>query len=335
VYVIVGVVMYGVLWPMFGRVQSVGSLVAGGANYIVLGMCLRCWKADRVRLGRWMALGTLLPFATILTQGYLSYGLAALITIVAFVAEHRRGRTAFVVIGLALGYFTLSFYVTYMRDRAQIRDVIWGGAEATQRVDVVTKSVTDFEFFDWRNDDHLWRIDDRLNQDFLVGLAVERLKKGEVPYGMGETLEDAAMALLPRMFFPDKGVEAGSGDIVSRYTGMTFKEGTSVGVGLVFEMFANFGWSGVLIGFFVFGALLMYIDERAHDYLADGNATTFAIWYLAGVSLLQLTTGSMVDATLTIAAIIVSAKLVNTTVRAAMPALFVQPQHAVDVRGAA
>src|SRR5262249_8454756 len=120
VYVIVGVVMYGVLWPMFGRVQSLGALVAGGADYIVLGMCLRCWKAGRCRLGRWMTLAALLPFATILTQGYLSYGLAALITIVTFVAEHRRGRAAFIIIGLVLGYFTLSFYVTYMRDRTQI-----------------------------------------------------------------------------------------------------------------------------------------------------------------------------------------------------------------------
>jgi hypothetical protein len=119
------------------------------------------------------------------------------------------------------------------------------------------------------------------------------------------------MALLPRVLWPDKGVVAGSSDIVSRFTGMKFMEGTSVGVGLVMEMFVNFGTPGVWIGFGLFGALLMFVDERARACLEHGNAARFAVWYLPGSTLLQLCGGSLVDAFASAGASLVSVLLVN------------------------
>jgi len=140
---------------------------------------------------------------------------------------------------------------------------------------------------------------------------VDNLKRGLVPYGNGETVKEAFMAVLPRAFWPEKGVMAGSSDIVSRFTGMRFVEGTSVGVGLVMEMFVNFGAPGVWLGFALFGALLMVIDERARLCLEHGDATRFAVWYLPGSALLQLCGGSLVDATASAAAGVVSVLLVN------------------------
>jgi len=313
-YIVVGIVMYAVLWPRVGRIASLGALVAAGSSYIVLGICLRCWRADTMRLARWLGASASLPLVTILTQGYLSYGLAALAAVAAFVAELIKSRGRLLVVGLAIGYVTMSFYVTYMRDRAEIRDAVWNGAAADRRIDLVRSSVENFEWFDPHDPEHLWRIDQRLNQDFFVGLAVDQLRKGAVPYGDGETVKDAFIALLPRALWPDKGVSAGSSDIVSRYTGMKFMDGTSVGVGLVMEMYVNFGTPGVWIGFVVFGALLVFVDERARHHLEQSSATRFALWYLPGTALLQLCGGSLVDASASAAAGVVSVMLVNAIV---------------------
>jgi len=310
-YIIVGIIMYAFLWPRVGRIASLGALVAAGSSYIVLGICLRCWRADGPRQVRWVGASALLPMVTILTQGYLSYGLAALAAVAAFTAELIKSRTKLLLAGLAISYVTMSFYVTYMRDRTEIRDVVWSGAAANRRIDLVGGSVQNFEWFDPRNEYHLERIDDRLNQDFFVGMAVDRLRRGLVPYGNGETVKEAFMAVLPRALWPDKGVIAGSSDIVSRFTGMRFVEGTSVGVGLVMEMFVNFGAPGVWLGFALFGALLMLIDERARLCLEHGDATRFAVWYLPGSALLQLCGGSLVDATASAGAGVVSVLLVN------------------------
>jgi hypothetical protein len=314
-YLVIGVVMYAVLWPRMGRMASVGALVAAGSNYIVAGICLECWNANGKRLARWLLLSATLPFVTILTQGYLSYGLAALAAIAAFIAEMVKSRRRLVLAGVVLGYVMMSFFVTYMRDRAEIRDRVWGGAETSARIDVVRTSFTDFEWFDPRDPEHLWRIDDRLNQDYFVGLAAERLQNGVAPYAMGETIKEAATALLPRILWPDKAVTAGSGDIVSRYTGMMFREGTSVGVGLIMELYVNFGIAGVWIGLAAFGALLVLIDERAYACLANSDFRNFALWYLPGTTLLQLSGGSLVDASLSAAAVIASISIVNAALR--------------------
>jgi hypothetical protein len=141
-----------------------------------------------------------------------------------------------------------------------------------------------------------------------------------VEYGDGETVKDAFMALLPRALWPDKGVMAGSSDIVSRFTGVRFMEGTSVGVGLVLEMFVNFGAPGVWLGFALFGALLVIVDERARLCLEHGDAMRFAVWYLPGSALLQLCGGSLVDASASAAAGVVSVLMVNFLLtRFAMP----------------
>jgi hypothetical protein len=313
-YLIAGIVMYGVLWPRIGRIPSLGALVASGSSYIVLGICVQCWKADTAKVVRWLGIAALLPFVTILAQGYLSYGLAALAAVAAFVAEMVRSRRKLVIVGFGVTYLTMSFFVTYMRDRADIRDAVWNGAETSRRVDLIRASISDFEWFDIFNPDHLWRIDERLNQGYLVGVAVNRLERGDVAYGRGDTVKDAVIALLPRALWPDKGVVAGSSDIVNRYTGLRFMEGTSVGVGLVMEMFVNFGTLGVWLGFAALGALLILIDERAHDNLVHGNAGTFALWYLPGSGLLQLCGGSLVDASASAGAGLVSVLLVNALI---------------------
>ncbi len=318
-----GLALYTVVRAGVSGIPSIGAIAAGGSALIVFGLCLECWQVSRGRQIFWLLASATLPFITILTQGYLSYGIAALVMIFAFVAEHARPRWMLLAGGLLVGYVTMSFYVTYMRDRNDIRDAVWNGASATERVSVVGRTLATIEPFDPLNNAHLTRVDDRLNQDYLVGRAEAWLGQGYAPFGRGSTIADAVLALVPRMLWPDKPMAAGSGDLVSQYTGMTFGPDTSVGIGTILELYVNFGSLGVWIGMAVFGAVLVLIDERAAFHLAHADVRRCCVWFVPGLSLLQVG-GSLVDVSLTAGAGVIVALLANASMSSVFP-------HALDM----
>jgi hypothetical protein len=150
----------------------------------------------------------------------------------------------------------------------------------------------------------LERIDERLNQNFLVGRAAENLASGSVAFARGYTLWQAALAVIPRAIWLDKPVRAGSPQLVSHYTGIHFAEGTSVGIGQVMELYINFGMIGIVIGFVCIGTLVRWVDAYAAEKLFIGDWGRFVAWFLPSISILQAG-GSFVEVTGSAAASIV------------------------------
>lgn len=317
-YVLAGLVVHVILAPIARGVPSVSALVATGSTLVVVGICLKCWDAwhrgDRRRVWFWLAASTTMPFITVATQGFLGYGMAAMMTVLAFVAVFYTPRWKVLIFASVLAYVGLSIYVTYMRDRGDIRALVWNGGSMGDRVDQVLGTVGQIEWFDIRDDRHLWRVDERLNQNFLVGSAVGHLANGFVPYAGGATIRDAVLAVVPRAIWPDKPMSAGSGDLVSIYTGITFSKETSVGVGQLMEFYINFGTAGVVLGFLILGAIMSAVDGTAVRLLRGGDAMRFAQWYIPGLSMLQLG-GSFVEVTSSAAAGFVVAFMVNVIIR--------------------
>jgi hypothetical protein len=237
----------------------------------------------------------------VVTQGFLGYGFVAMLIVASFAASMQRSRTKAAFAGMLLLYAGLSVYVTYMRDRSEIREVVWGGERVEARVDQLQSTLINMEWFDPMQIDHLNRIEKRLNQNHLVGAAVVWLDEGNIEFAGGGTLFDAIVAVIPRALWPAKPTTAGSGDIVSTYTGIDFAYGTSVGVGQVLELYINFGTTGVVVGFIVIGALIGLVDRRSATYLAQGDIRNFTLWYMPGLSLLQIG-GSLSEVTATAAA---------------------------------
>jgi hypothetical protein len=159
----------------------------------------------------------------------------------------------------------------------------------------VTRTFSDFEFLDFTNIDHLNRIDDRLNQNTLLGTSVAYLATRPDEFARGETIWEAILSPIPRAIWRDKPISAGSGDLVSRFTGVKFAEGTSVGIGHVMEWYVNFGGVGVFFGSLLFGIGLGTIDRIAVTHLRHGDWAKFCLWYLSALSLLQVG-GSLVEA---------------------------------------
>jgi hypothetical protein len=313
-YMFSGVFSYFVLLPTLGRLPSLNALTAVGQQLIVVGFALQCWLAwQRGKLpvlARQLGYLALLPAVTVLGQGFLGYGVMAASTVLIFVAQFFRPRWALIATGSVAAYVGLSFYIAYMAHRTELRASVWGGEELSSRVDRLKEMLASVEPFDFQNPVHLETVDGRVNQAGLVGAAVWHLS-ATGDYAHGSTVWDALIGVIPRIIWLDKLIVAGSMGYASRFTGMTFAEGTSVGMGQVMEFYGNFGEAGVWIGFFAYGVLVGALDLLAVARLAAGDWQGFAYRFLVGIAFLNAS-GSLFEVSTSAAAGAVLMRIVNT-----------------------
>jgi len=318
-YVQVGLIAFFGLVPIVGRIPTISAIAVQGWNLLVVGLGLMsflAWRARREQdFVRWFVVALCLPLVTVVTQGFIGYGMAAATAILAFIANFYRPRWRLFVTAAALSFVGLSLYVTYMRDRELIREVVWSGQPISVRIERVQLTLSTFEWFDLHNRDHLVRIDERLNQNLLVGAAVQYVDAGLARFAYGQTLYQGFIAVIPRAIWPTKPVVAGSGSLVTQYTGIQFAEGTAVGIGHVMEAYVSFGITGVLVGFIMLGTIIGVIDGAAGQRLWAGDLRGFVQWFLPGLSFLQVG-GSIVELTSSVAAATLAAWLVNRLLRA-------------------
>ena len=329
-YIKIGLIFYFVLQPTIGGITGLNAVVAAASQLVVTGCCLQSWTAwnryGKAGLLRTLPQALVIPMVTVVGRGFMSYGVLAVSTIMIFVAQFFRPRWILVAGGLISLYLGLTVYVSYMRDRDEIRNVVWYSEDRSYstRLKTAWHTASTLDLFDPRNDDQLGYIDGRLNQDGLVGTAVDNLSiSGE--FLKGSSIGDAALGMIPRMIWRNKPITGGSGGLVAKLTGLEFAKGTSVGVGPVLEFYGNFGTTGVLIGFFVLGALISALDFCAGVYLRLGNWTMFTCFFLVGISCLNVS-GSLVEITAGAMASVVVAVLIRRRERSPLPAL--QPVEA-------
>jgi len=289
----IGMGFYFILTPILGKIPTLSALLTTAELFAVVGICLGCWNAWNSKKTKkfifWIALSFIFPFITILNQGFLGFGTSMTIIVLMFVAGFYRPRWKILLYGIIISYFAMGFYQSYTRDRNEIREAVWSGKDVQTRVSRLKNTISDFEWFNPYKLDQLDRINQRLNQNYLIGLAVYNLDyTGDYAYADGETIWDSVIALVPRAIWSDKPVHAGSPDIVSRFTGLIFPEGTSVGVGQPMELYINFGRLGVIIGFLLLGLIISVIDYMSGYYLRLGNYQKFSIWLLPGIAFLNV-----------------------------------------------
>jgi putative effector of murein hydrolase LrgA (UPF0299 family) len=279
-------------------VPSLAAAVNQGGAIWMLGVMLGLRAAVRHGDIKWAAiwLSALVgyPVLRLLMGGFLSYGIAATIIVCSILAISTRSRwrlMAGMVVAACLG---LTIFVNYFASRNNIRNVVWGGAELEDRVDAVVNAGANFEWFDPSNRRHLRALDARLNQNYFVGIAAERLDHGYVDYLYGRSLWEALLSLVPRALWPDKPVFGGSGDIVREMTGLSLSTTTSWGVGNVMEFYINFGIPGLIIGFLALGWLLGALDRKAAIAEARGDLSKAILFFVPAVALIQ-PNGSLVE----------------------------------------
>ncbi|WP_416672284.1 hypothetical protein [Egbenema bharatensis] len=313
-YLSVGLFFFSVLTPILSKIPGLTAVSTSGVALVMVGLCLTCWKAWLLRDTKtfllWIGFTCIIPLITVVTMGFIGYGAAATTVVLIFVFSFYRPRWKVIVIGLLVFILGLSVFVTYFRDRNDIRDSVWGGDEFDSKIEQALGTFRSFEIIDPFKQEHLEAIDIRLNQNTLVGQAVHYMQDNKVNYAMGETLWFAAAAVIPRVLWPGKPAVAGSGNLVSQYTGVKFAQGTSVGIGQVMEFYINFGAMGVILGFLVFGMAVRIFDMTAGYKLLCGNWTGFATWFLPGLGMLQ-PGGALSEVAASVAASIVFVNFIN------------------------
>jgi len=292
VYVLVGSVAFFVLMPLAASIPSATSLVSPLGSLILVGACIRLWVASESRdwLKYWstMALLPVLPLATLLQGGFLGFGTGWALAIVTFCFAQSKRKLIYLLLAPAVFFGGLSIFVNYMAARGEFRQLVWHQQVSIgDRLSRVADVFRDFEWLDLSNFRHRQAIDDRLNQNQYIGIAVERLELGAVEYASGDTLGKAAIALIPRLIWPNKPAVGGGGSVVHDFTGIEFAQGTSIGAGQVFEFYVNFGSLGVIVGFLLYGLLAGRMDLSVIKYLRQGDQQRLLLWFLPCMALLQ------------------------------------------------
>lgn len=292
------------------RLPTVTAVASMATHLMLAGLGLGSWiawiRGKRKTILCWFALACLLPFMTMILDGFLGFGTVMLLIVSSFVITFYQPKRVVMIWAIVLSYLLLSAYVIYMDSRDKIRESVWGGEALPDRMVRVGNVFKNFELFDPTDEKHLWQIDRRLNQNMLVGAAVQYIDQ-HGSFANGETIRDSVYALVPRAIWADKPVRAGGGFMVTEYTGIVFAEGTSVGMGQVFEFYINFGSPGVLVGFLIFGFVLSLLDTIAAGYLRAGNWKGFITVFMTAIGMIQ-PHGSLVEITASCAAAFVASR---------------------------
>lgn len=311
----IGVIAQFVILPVSALVPSFTAISSSVGTLLVLGFWILFYSSTIANDGRqtlqiYLML-PLLPAGTLTTGGFLGFGTVWVLSIIVFHFVTMRRRTWFYLSIPPAIFLGLSLFVTYFQQRDDIRDVIWyQDAGITARLNQVVKLVTEFQLLDLSNENHLWALEQRLNQNYLVGTGVMRHQDGLNELWYGGTVP--IWIVIPRAIWPDKPEIGGSGDFVEQFTGIRFAEGTSVGIGQVLEFYMNFGMAGVVAGFAGLGFILMRLDQGVMQALAMGNIHGLVRYALPGLALLQ-PLGSLLEMIVgVISAIVVAEFLVHS-----------------------
>jgi hypothetical protein len=286
---VVGVGAYFVAMPIAARIPSMSALISPMGALLILGTWFFVWDAalrrDRGQLALILLMLPLLPASTLLIGGFLGYGVGWLICILAVVYCFWPRRKLFIVVAPIIGYVGLSIGAAYFLERSEIREAVWGKAEFGERVDSMMQIFERFEPYSLENMEHVKVIDDRLNQNFLVGSGIFSHQDGYTGLHFGSTVP--IWALVPRAVWPDKPQVGGGLDLVSDFTGIHFVDGTSVGTGHVMEFYMNFGWYGIMVGFLAMGFIIARLDKLLVDGFRDQDLPAILMAGLVGMALLQ------------------------------------------------
>ena len=293
-YFLFGLLIFFILKPLLLGLPTVTVFVSMGQQLLIVGLCLLLYKTYKLRnfitFFSLIVFSALIPFITILNDGFLGTGLSMFITVLIFMTNFYRLNYRYIIL-VAFGiYLGLSFYQSYLRDREDIRELVWGGAEFTERVEQLQYTLTHVEFFNPLDSVHLDRVNERLNQNWIVGASVVHLSGGYEEYAKGDTFKQGIMNLIPRIIWKNKPIVAGDTRRVEKYTGIDFQEDTSVGMPHVMELYVNFAVYSVIIGFILIGILFSYLDYKSFITLHNYQFNKFVFYFLPALAFMRTET---------------------------------------------
>jgi len=297
-YFVIGCCTFFLLNNLFHGLPTVTVFISTGGHLMIVGLCLLIYlgfvKKENNKSYLLLLLSFTIPLITIVKDGYIGTGLSMLIIVLIFSANFLRINIKNSLLFILILYVGLSLYLSYMRDRIEIRYSVWGGSAITNRIETLYTTLKDVEWFSPSNENHLDTINKRMDQNYIVGVSVLYLEHGNIDFARGDTFKNALLNLIPRIIWKDKPISAGDTKRVEKYTGLEFQENTSVGMPQVMEMYINFGIKSLITFFFFFGIFYSYLDYKSRSCLNESNVTKFAIYFFPGLAFLR-SEGPIID----------------------------------------
>lgn len=143
-----------------------------------------------------------------------------------------------------LGFLLLSFSQQY---KILTRSEIWEDSHIENNTSERTSTILS-EGSLWEKDFHRPAVS-RLNQGWLVSLAMKKTEKTGI-FLMGETILQALKtAIIPRIIWLNKP-KAGGAENIKKFTDLILNSKTSMNIGTLGELFVNFGFFSVVLIFF-------------------------------------------------------------------------------------
>ena len=297
--IVYGMVCYFFLSGLLAFIPSITSILSGGLGMASAGLA---WSYICMIKKRGYFIGILFasimflfPIFTLLLNGFMGYGIYAIFGVAGVVMVTHRPRIVIGLLAPGLLYLGLSLYPSYMLSRDEIRGSVWGGAEMGERFQITFGTLAEkWEWFDPSDERQMDLFNGRLNQNVLVGASYEYISAGYIQFSEGDTIYEGFLALIPRIIWVDKPIKAGSAGLASRFTGIGFSEGTSVGIGNLMELYVNFNVYGILLGFYIIGLAVYYLDLQTGYAIKNINPGLFFLSLVPGQSLMN-SIGSFVE----------------------------------------
>ncbi|CAM3475198.1 hypothetical protein [Aequorivita lipolytica] len=140
--------------------------------------------------------------------------------------------------------------------KADFRTLVWNGYSGNKLelfFDILTRKISG-GFTEDKEEQGEMNV--RLNQGWIIS-AIMKYTPEKEPYAYGETVVDAVYAsILPRFLIPGKE-EAGGVENFEKFTGLYLSSGTSMGMSVVGEAYANYGVFGGIVFMAIFGVVLI------------------------------------------------------------------------------
>jgi hypothetical protein len=243
----------------------------------------------------WVAVLLVYPMMLLLS-GFTSGGAASIVIVTTALLIYARSAWTGMLVTAAAAVLGVSLFVSFFSIRDDYRRLAWGGAGLSERVAAISPMFSELELVNPGNREHVYALDQRLNQNYFVGVAATRLGRGDIDFWYGESLWQGLVALVPRAIWPGKPVTGGGGRMLAELTGIDLDEDTAWLVGPVLELYANFALVGVLVGFIFLGYFMGRLDRLCAIRLAEGRFDDSLIFFLPCVALIQ-PLGSVVELT--------------------------------------
>jgi hypothetical protein len=105
----------------------------------------------------------------------------------------------------------------------------------------------------------------RLNQGWIISSVMNNVPQKE-PFANGKTIIEGIQAsLLPRILVPNKKI-AGGRENFEKFTGQKLSKGTSMGISLAGEGYANYGQLGGILFMFFWGVFVSWMWKKLKDW---------------------------------------------------------------------